>query len=242
MPQQPQPTPVPTTMPPKKRGKGLVATIVVVIVLGLAAVAGTWYYMNKKLNDQKAQQQQQIDQLNQEIQKLKDSSSSSSNQKTSETADWQTLHNTKEMFTIKYPQGWVTKGCTADSINFIAENTNLLTNCNSDKPSQIVIGSETGDTRNSPNGKLTDPKYFKYEESAVTVSGVSGVRRVSTVISGTDFQYPAGTRYIYYTFVTNGRTYRVHNYQSTGNQEGQSPYPDITATFDTMVQQTLQFK
>jgi type II secretory pathway pseudopilin PulG len=56
-------------LPPKKH-TGLVVVLVLVILLGIAAIAGTWYFMNKKINDQKDEYQKQVSQLNQKIEDL----------------------------------------------------------------------------------------------------------------------------------------------------------------------------
>lgn len=117
MPEPIQPMPDPATILPKKRGKGLIIAIIVVIVLGLLAVAGTWYYMNKKINDQKAQQQQQIDALNKQIEELKSQSGAASSD---ETANWSTYKSKAEGFTIKYPSDW-----TLETVNNSPETVSI---------------------------------------------------------------------------------------------------------------------
>jgi TolA-binding protein len=55
---------------PKKSGRGLVIAIIIVVIVSLLACSGIWFVMNKKLNDQKKQNQEQIQQLNKKINEL----------------------------------------------------------------------------------------------------------------------------------------------------------------------------
>lgn len=228
---------------PKKSKTGMVVTVIIFILVFIAAIAGTYYYMNKRAADQKKQQDAQVQELKDKISELERQTSSSTTPQTADpTSSWKLLQSSPGKYSIKYPPEWVTSNCGNTITNFIAETTALLAICNTDKMSQITVQSQSGDSRNGPNGNLTDVQYFTFEEKPVEVNGVTGIRRVSVVKSGTDYQHPAGSKFIYYIFFTGGRTYLLNNYQYTGNQAGSLKYPDITSTFDTMVQKTLQFQ
>ncbi len=57
-------------LPPRHSVGKTLLVILLILVLAGAAGAGTWYYMNKKLADQKKQQQAQADQLSAQVQDL----------------------------------------------------------------------------------------------------------------------------------------------------------------------------
>ncbi len=68
----PTPEPIDVSSPntmqlPKRSGGKTVLVVLLVIALVALSVAGTWYYMNKKLQDEKSQHQVQIDQLNVQV-------------------------------------------------------------------------------------------------------------------------------------------------------------------------------
>jgi len=89
------------TMPPvsKKSGKGLVAALVIVIILALTAVGGTWYYMNNKANKEKQAQEAQIQELQKQVDELKKA------EQKAETAS--KLYTTKyELLKFAYNNGW----------------------------------------------------------------------------------------------------------------------------------------
>jgi hypothetical protein len=52
---------------PQKSGKGAVVALVLVLVLAIGAVGGTWYYMNNKAKNDKKAQQEQIQQLQKQV-------------------------------------------------------------------------------------------------------------------------------------------------------------------------------
>lgn len=52
---------------PQKSGKGAVVALVVVLVLAIGAVGGTWYYMNNKAKNDNKAQQEQIQQLQKQV-------------------------------------------------------------------------------------------------------------------------------------------------------------------------------
>lgn len=53
-----------------KTNKGTAAALVIVIILAIAAVVGTWYYMNNKAKNDKKAQDAQIQQLQNQINEL----------------------------------------------------------------------------------------------------------------------------------------------------------------------------
>lgn len=64
--------------PLQKSGKGLTVALVIVIILAIAAVVGTWYYMNNKAKNDKKAQDAQIQQLQNQLNELKNNNSNSS--------------------------------------------------------------------------------------------------------------------------------------------------------------------
>ena len=95
---------------PKKSGKGLTVALVIVIILAIAAVVGTWYYMNNKAKNDKKTKDAQIQQLQKQIDDIKKRSSSAS-----ETADWLTYNDVYDGLSFKYPKDW--KLTTEDKTN-----------------------------------------------------------------------------------------------------------------------------
>ena len=82
-----------------KAGKGTVIALVIVIILAIAAVVGTWYYMNNKAKNDKKAQDAQIQQLQKQVDDLKKS------QQQAETAS--KLYTTKyELLKFAYNNGW----------------------------------------------------------------------------------------------------------------------------------------
>ena len=59
----------------KNPNKGLIATLVIAVILAIAAVGGTWYYMNNKAKNDKKAQDAQIQQLQKQIDDLKNKNS-----------------------------------------------------------------------------------------------------------------------------------------------------------------------
>jgi type II secretory pathway pseudopilin PulG len=83
----------------KNPNKGLIAAIVIVIIFSIAAVGGTWYYMNNKCKNDKKAQDAQIQQLQKQIDELK---------KDKEISESKTkVYNTKyELLKFAYDNGW----------------------------------------------------------------------------------------------------------------------------------------
>lgn len=55
----------------KKPGKGPIIALVIVIVLAIAAIGGTWYYMDNQAKNDKKAQDEQIQQLQKQVDDLK---------------------------------------------------------------------------------------------------------------------------------------------------------------------------
>lgn len=107
-----------------------------VIVLAIAAVAGTWYYMNKKINDQKAQQQQQIDALNKQLQDLQKQSQSS----TTPTESQKSTTTQYEKISFQYPSTWVLTDTSKPAANGYPYNTDVIKLTNG----SYVVDIQTG--------------------------------------------------------------------------------------------------
>jgi len=83
---------------PKKSGKGLTVALVIVIILAIAAVVGTWYYMNNKAKNDKKAQDAQIQELQKQVDDLEKSQQAEAASK---------LYTTKyELLKFAYNNGW----------------------------------------------------------------------------------------------------------------------------------------
>jgi len=85
----------------KKSANGAVIALVIAIILAIAAIVGTWYYMNNKAKNDKKAQDAQIQQLQKQVDDLKKQSATKD-----ETADWLTYADTYDKLSFKYPKDW----------------------------------------------------------------------------------------------------------------------------------------
>jgi len=105
----------------KKSANGAVIALVIAIILAIAAIVGTWYYMNSKAKNDKKAQDAQIQQLQKQVDDLK--KQSSSDQTISYTTKYQLLK-------FAYENGWTIKdnssvtpaGGNLDSIDITSAN------------------------------------------------------------------------------------------------------------------------
>ncbi|MEI6742070.1 MAG: hypothetical protein WCK71_03045, partial [bacterium] len=79
----------------KKPGKGPITALVIVIVLAIVAVGGTWYYMNNQAKNDKKAQDEQTQKLQKQVSDLKDAETSSAPQSGDSAA---ILAKSKEVF------------------------------------------------------------------------------------------------------------------------------------------------
>lgn len=85
----------------KNSKNGLIIALIIVVILALAAIAGTWYYMNTKAMDDKKAKDQQIQQLQKQIDELK------KNQANSATNNQTKNYTTKyELLKFNYPNDY----------------------------------------------------------------------------------------------------------------------------------------
>ena len=85
--------------PKQKNGKGMVVALVIVIVLAIAAIGGTWYYMNNKAKNDKKAQDAQIQQLQRQVEELKNAKATSE----AKTTAYKTKY---ELLSLAYANGW----------------------------------------------------------------------------------------------------------------------------------------
>lgn len=85
----------------KNPNKGLIATLVIAVILAIAAVGGTWYYMNNKAKNDKKAQDAQIQQLQKQIDDLGKQTTS-----TDEVTNWSTYNDAYDKLSFKYPKDW----------------------------------------------------------------------------------------------------------------------------------------
>ncbi len=120
----------------KKPNKGLIIALIIVIILAIGSVVGTWYYMNNKAKNDKKSQDEQIQQLQKQIDEL---------QKAKEASDAKTkAYNTKyELLKFAYDNGWTVSDTstpkTANSTTDSGRDTIKLTS-----PNGFVITIDAG--------------------------------------------------------------------------------------------------
>lgn len=160
---------------PPKRG-GLLVPIIIIVLVAIMAVAATWWYMNNQINKQKQQDAATINELNQKISTLQtelDATKSAEPQSTTggTTADQQAI-TTQVQGMYKY---WIDN--KEKDINYLYKNGYVT---------QAVVDqyntSKSVDLISCSQNTLT--KSTDYQYSTPTVSGTTGIMKVSGVYAG----------------------------------------------------------
>ena len=116
----------------KKSNKGLIATLVIVIILAITAVGGTWYYMNNKAKNDKKAQEEQIQQLQKQIDDLK---SQAATTKSSQTKSYITKY---DKLKFNYPSNWTLNDTSQ------ASSTEVLNTYGIDGTDNVTLKSQDG--------------------------------------------------------------------------------------------------
>jgi hypothetical protein len=146
--------------------------------------------------------------------------------------------NEKWQFSIQYNPTWITEPCENDNsfMFFLAQTDNDLGKCHSDFGGQMSIFVASG---NSVDDHTLSPSSFTaITNDEITVDSVKGKRMTGT---GTNADanpgYNKDYKVIEYVFFTNDKTYSFRYTKTPDDTQSQ----DITADFDTMIQNHLTF-
>ena len=120
----------------KKPNTGLIVTLIVVAILAIGGVIGTWYYMNNKAKNTKKAQDEQIQQLQKQIDDLNKEKEASKLKTISYTTKY-------ELLKFAYENGWTISDTST------TKNENTLTNSGKDtikitSPNGFVVTIEAG--------------------------------------------------------------------------------------------------
>jgi type II secretory pathway pseudopilin PulG len=155
-------------------------------------------------------------------------------------ADWKKYVSKTGMYSLKYPAKWSADVCdpaATDLVLYLGPTKASSVICNSEHPSQIMIVS-TSAVPTASEQKLPST-YGNQKSKKVTVDGVTGTRQSGKLTKAEDgpTTLPAGTIAVEYIFLTPGRSYILIY--------AQAPSGDFAADnlefFDLMVQKTMQF-
>lgn len=139
------------------------------------------------------------------------------------------MRNISGHYSFTCPAGWTFINC--EETNFYSPYTWLI---NPDGCRQEAYGARLFVI--SFSGTHDPAGYLGSLQSShdVTVASVAGTRKVYLVTANNPLPPPKDTVQVLYTFVTGGRTYYLEYDRYPGDL-------DATATFDSMVTQTLAF-
>jgi uncharacterized protein YxeA len=214
----------PIIEPKKKTNKGLTVTLALVIILAIAAIGGTWYYMNNKAKNDKKAQDAQIQQLQKQVDELKTQANSQSAQQTDANLTSYEVSGTP--LSVKYPKGWYTLGCPRNAgdivtTDLMASAKAYLAVCNSDKIGQIsIITSTKSQNIQAPTG---------WTESNVVVNGIN----MKKYVAPANQPYAQGSSLVFvkqvqYQF-SKGSYYYSLDYTQTNEM------PDVYSDFEKIV-------
>lgn len=121
----------------KKPANGAVIALVIAIILSIAAIGGTWYYMNSKAKNDKKAQDAQIQQLQKQVDDLEKQSATKD-----ETADWLIYTDAYDKLSFKYPKDWklTTTEYTSEMKTQVPEWKGPFTQVKLVSPGGFVIG------------------------------------------------------------------------------------------------------
>ncbi len=158
---------------PPKRGGGLLVPILIIILVAVLAGAGTWWYMNRQINQQKQKDTAAINELNQKVATMQSEldATKTAPQSTSATTDQQAI-SAQVQAMYKY---WIDN--KEKDINYLYKNGYItqavVDQYNANKSVDLISCSQSTLT------KSTD-----YQYSTPTVSGTTGTMKVSGVYAG----------------------------------------------------------
>jgi hypothetical protein len=153
------------------------------------------------------------------------------------TASWTAYADTADKFSLRYPPTWQQRTCkvAGHTTLYLAPTADTLGVCNSGFGGQMSVGAQAGDQRSVYEWTAASG-YASLVTTAVTVSGIAGIRQSATV-SATSSSGPGpavGSKIVQYIFSTNDRTYTFAYTQAPSA-------PDTLASFELMIKTTLTF-
>jgi hypothetical protein len=210
------------------KGFSTLEIILVLIVVGLSAGAGVYFFKQQKKDDTQP--------ANTTSQTQTDTKPAETKATPDPTADWVSYTSAEGKFSLKYPKTWVTATnpeLCSPGILLLGANSGSVGKCASEGFGQISV---TGQPSHADCGDLNAEAWTVNSKETVTVASVTGLKQAATAKApadgaGTD---PEGTKILNYCFNNNGYTY-VANYKQLPS------YPDALADFSLMVTKTLKF-
>lgn len=221
-----------------QKGFAVLETLLILVIL--AIIGGTGWYVYKSKND---------------IYQSYDSTGNSQNSipkkpaAKADTSTWKDYTNKAGRFSLKYPSSWVTAAnpdqCT-EGLALFGPDQQSVGKCATEGSGQISIVSYEAQSVDDRD-LSTDPGFKNASVSTVKVDNVSGKRIAVTAstdpggegdfsVQAGPMAYPVGTKIVEYLFYTNGRAYVATYIQKpTGSK-------DVLADFDAMMQQTFKFE
>lgn len=181
--------------------KQFISLTVIITILGIIAVSATWYFMDKKLKDQKLEYDKKISEIQE---KIKD------NEQEDENSDWLLYEN--DYFSIKYLKDWEYKEYKSGQEYFMVafgENKSYFPAEQSDQMIGININISNEDWLNnsykqSDNIKVTEEKIGKlsatkylllpgrdndmYDESKITYYVIKSGNKYLIISNFEDYQ------------------------------------------------------
>lgn len=159
---------------PPKRGGGLLVPILIIMLVAVLAGAGTWWYMNRQINQQKQKDAAAINELNQKVATMQSEleATKTAPQSTSTATTDQQAISTQVQGMYKY---WIDN--KEKDINYLYKNGYItqavVDQYNATKGTDLISCSQ------STLAKSTD-----YQYSTPVVSGNTGTMKVSGVYAG----------------------------------------------------------
>jgi len=177
----------------KKPNTGLIVALVIVVILAIGGVIGTWYYMNNKAKNAKKAQDEQIQQLQKQIDDLKKQAETKTNE--TKTISYATKY---ELLKFAYENGWTISDTSTPKV------ANSTTNSGRDtikltSPNGFVITIDAGlygiggacDTcsvlYSEPVTVLGNQYFLNFVQNTETGKGVSSIilaQKADEIFSG----------------------------------------------------------
>lgn len=199
------------------------AAIGIILIALIIIVGGVWYFVQSAMDKV----------IPDEFVTNKVSTSSARTKTATSSADWRTYTDSKNAFSIKYPDTWLTINCEGDF--FISPTKEKLGVCASEFGGMVGVSYlDTDYTEYVSQEGFTDVSYLEGgTRTETTVAGMKAIKISGTygVVEGSP--YKSGAKRIFYIINDNGKVIFL-NYYSESN------WGDYSKEFELMVT-TLKF-